>query len=283
MVYVEDVLLENLAVNALIVLLTLKAAGMRIRGWRLFLSAFLGAAASVAALMLPAMGVLGLLGKVLLSCGMVFLALGRRPVRTLLKGLAIFYGFTFLMGGATFAAAFLMSGGVKIAGGVLYVDGPYAFYLALAGLAAFGIQRLVAAVRRRGQGEVARVELKLFGAPVVIRGLVDTGNCLSEPISGLPVIVVWREAVELPGWFSALERGEAPGDEALPAGVRLVPFRSLGEGGHLWCVKVKDVKVVGSEELVLEEAYVGFAGAGFTPECGYDAVVPPGGTRAIGG
>lgn len=90
-----------------------------------------------------------------------------------------------------------------------------------------------------------RVVLQHNGDAVVIRALVDTGNGLTEPISGKPVSVV-EESV-LKGLFQ----------EGLPPG-RVIPYRAIGtEHGYLMGYLMPEIRVrIQGVEQICREVYI---------------------------
>lgn len=68
-------------------------------------------------------------------------------------------------------------------------------------------------------------------ATVRVCALIDTGNRLTEPISGLPVMIVESETIR-----SLVPRSIDPDRiETLPTGFRLVPYGGVGGSGVLPC------------------------------------------------
>ena len=69
---------------------------------------------------------------------------------------------------------------------------------------------------------------------VRFRALVDTGNRLSEPVSGLPVMIVEERAIRraLPEGFDAQEAARN-----VPRGWRLVSYGVLGGAGRMACFR----------------------------------------------
>lgn len=171
--------------------------------------------------------------KAALTCGpvsllMVFLAFRERhPVR-LLKGTAALY-----------LTAVLMAGGLELVKGlsarVYNYENPanprqqkLPFYVLFFAAAAvfFFICFLLEAVReeRRRRSHMAGATIFFQGRSLQVQAFLDTGNQLTDPVSGRPVSVIWAGALE--GFFDG-----APG-------VTLIPYRSVGkESGLLPAVK----------------------------------------------
>lgn len=91
---------------------------------------------------------------------------------------------------------------------------------------------------RRSAREVREVRLRLdfSGGQVEVCALVDSGNRLHEPLSGLPVLLVERECLERALGRRTLDRLEGQG--------RPVRFRSLGSSGELICLPARRLQIV---------------------------------------
>lgn len=122
------------------------------------------------------------------------------------------------------AAAFL-AGGALIAGGaslvpVVALRGPNALPCALLGAA---LLALMLAARRplRGNWQV-RLRVEVAGRTARFPALIDTGNRLREPLSGLPVLIAEQRLL----------------DAALPdSGWRELRYGAVGGGGRMSCFK----------------------------------------------
>ena len=103
---------------------------------------------------------------------------------------------------------------------------------------------------KSGQAEYVRVELTRNGRKKRITALRDTGNTLSDPITGQQVLVAgpdiaWEFAGLTPNQLqSPIETMSA----ASVPGLRLIPYRAVGQsGGMLLAVRFDQVKMEGKE------------------------------------
>lgn len=122
--------------------------------------------------------------------------------------------------------ALLLAAGMLSAGGAALLLSPHprraweAVPAALAGIAAFGlILNLRHPLRGGWQVDVA---VRVGDRCARFRALIDTGNCLREPISGQPVLIA----------EASLLRGLLP-----VGGCRRVAYGALGGGGTLPCFR----------------------------------------------
>ena len=226
-VYLDRVVLLNLAVDYLLLLATARLAGLPLRRRRLGLCAALGAAYA-AAVFLP--GCRELAHPLCrLAAGTAMCRLAWRRERRPWRLTALF---------------FLLSGALA---GLLLAMG-----------SAIGFGLLLHLVFRQGArhegGELMDVTVSLQGRRQRLRALHDTGNTLRDPVSGQPVLVLEQDALrELwPPEAARIVEMRLPPEEKMARLHRLdgtcrwslLPFCAVGtEAGLLLAVRSDYVKV----------------------------------------
>lgn len=237
-VYADDLFVLNLIIDYFILLATAKLCALPLRRKRLLAGAALGAL--YAALLLwprfrPALATPA--AKLGLGLLMTLLAFGTD--RGIARRYVIFLLVSAAFGGAVYAASLLA--------GVQPVDGLFGAVsmrvLALSFAACYcTLTFFFRRFRKRAARETHRIEVDFCGKTAAFTALTDTGNELSDPISGLPVMVVGRtEAEKLlpPVLADALRDGPAVFMEALPyfemqrPRFRLIPYSAVGVGAAL--------------------------------------------------
>jgi len=242
-VYIDEVFLLNAMVDYLLLLCAGRLTGEVLRRGRLALAAALG----------------GLYASAVLLPGWAFL---NRPLCRVCAGVAL--ALTAYGGAVRLCRVTLTFFGVSAAfgGGVLalqYLSGAPAVLdlkttlLAAAGCYAFLTLIFRGGVRHTG-GELAQAELRLDGRRCRLTALADTGNTLSDPLTGRPVMVAEGEKVS-----SLFPVGEAPtaGELSDPVSAlarrgghrwRLLPYRTVGTScALLLAVKVDGATVAGED------------------------------------
>lgn len=256
-VYLEPVF----AVNALMNLLTLYVAG-RLCGrrgclWRYLSASALGGVYAALQLLPFARALNHLAAKAALS--LLMAAVAWRPVRWLayLKGWASMVGVTAVGGGGALAASALLEAASARTGTVhLGANALLLTALGAASILLFSAQ----ALRRRG-GAPARYAVRVYrgGRPVRLEALLDTGNLLREPLSGLPVLLVDRSlAPSLIGSGDAVE----------------IPFGTAGGTATVRAVPAERVEVLrGGRWTCPGDMYLAACGARLAN--GVEALLPP--------
>ena len=192
-VYIELFMLDDLLMNLLIVRLAAALLSVRPPLYREFGVAFVSSLfAALAAFRFP---ILAKPAFRLPLLTLITLSLPAKSPRAFLVSAAAVLFSTFTVGGLAVCIAFLTGGGVS--GG--FIRGGTG--LRAAALPAAGASFLPAAARRVLKRRIknaaaAKVVILHGGFLRSFTALVDTGNCLSEPLSGLPVAVVRCRALE---------------------------------------------------------------------------------------
>lgn len=130
-------------------------------------------------------------------------------------------------------------GGAALFGGVMTLTlrllgrNPLSFALG-AGMGAALLSGALSARGRRLDRFEARVRIRYRACDVRVDALVDTGNCLREPVSGRPVLILSEELALpfLPPGFDPRRPRST-----LPPGFRLVGYTALGGGGCMGCFR----------------------------------------------
>ena len=228
-IYVDSLFALNLIADYLLLIVSARAASAVIRRWRCVLAAVLGAAYAVASVV-PEWGILtSPIPKIALGVGMCLIAYGRE--RRFWRCCGIFFAVSALFGGAVWAVQ-LLAGYDAVS--ALYVPISWrvlVFAFALCYAAATLLFRGAAAKRSR---RTVTLTVRLGGMTATLRALADTGNELTEPVSGRAVIVADTGALKpLLGTYAdnadavrmAEELSRIPG---LEGRVSLVPYHAVG-------------------------------------------------------
>ena len=194
-VYADVLFCVNFFIDFALLAVTARILKRRVGGLRLTLSAALGAAYSVA-VFFPGLTLLAtLVVKLLFSAVLTLAAFGARSAAGYFKALGIFYAVSFGFGGAVFGAhALIEPSGVMISGDAIYIDVDPLFLFLLIGGSYCAVWIFSRLLPKRSERHV-RVLLRLGGRTAALNALYDSGNGLTEPISGAPVLIAEYAAV----------------------------------------------------------------------------------------
>lgn len=225
-----------------------------------------------------------LIMKIILSVSMVWLAFDSKNVKTLLKDILMFYVVSFVFGGCSFALIYLLDPSkVEMKNGVLVGSYPIKVTLIAGIIAFFAIQIAFKITKNKLSVEdmICNVKIYYENNNINIRTLIDSGNMLKDPVSGVPVIVVEYEKIAkiLPKKvidnIKKIQGGDILEDYNENFKIRLIPFSSLGkENGMLVGVKMKKAVITFREkEEIIDNIVVGIYNSKFTKDNRYNALI----------
>ena len=286
-VYLDVILIENLCMNYIILFATGLINKSKISQIRLLLSSLLGSSYAIMSYIILASNFSNIIIKVLLSVAMVYLAFNPRNIKILLKYLIIFYLTSFAFGGcAFFLLYFVRPQDVLVKNGMLV--GTYPIKIALlGGIVGFTIINIAFKVvkgRISKKDMFCEIEVFLLEKSLHIKAMLDTGNLLKEPISGVPVVVVEKEILKKIIPLSILHNMESiiQGEvectqEFGEYGVRLrvVPFTSLGkENGMLLGIKADRIVVNFHDDIyTIDNVIIGIYSKSLNNSGKYNAII----------
>lgn len=225
----EVVLLNNLAIDALLVYAVLFLRRRKVRKLRFAFSTMLGAAVAVAYAVMPDGGRIAV--RVLLAPIMTAVFDRYANVKDYITSLILFCGLTFALGGTVSGVSYLI--GADLNG---YLILGITAFSALAGLVAV---RMFAHYRAKHRRKVCAARVVVHGRELAAEALCDSGNTLTDCVSGLPVIIVSEHFASLvSGWHGEERAANIEG---------FVELVTVSGRASLPIVSVDSVKVDGKE------------------------------------
>lgn len=250
-IYIDVIILENIIINFLILYVTSRFVKIFVPTYRLLIGAVIGTVYVVFLLLIPSIDFYySAIAKFLLSLVIVEATFFSKKIREFIKLLVCFYISTFMFAGGAFAIIYVSGRGGFVRNGVYYMFGQSNGLIMLLavffiGIAVKAFYEIIQSRSLKGKMFVP-VNIKLNDKSLNLKGLVDTGNSLHDPISNLPVVVAELDCLKeiLPVSISdALSKpignnfdniAEVFSECEWDLRVRLVPFNSLGkENGML--------------------------------------------------
>lgn len=187
-IYIDTLFALNAVVNYLVLLAAAKLCSLAVKRWRLALGALFGAVYAVIAFM-PRMGfVSAFFVQIAVSAVIAVIAFGVRK-HTVRAGFA-FWGVGLMFGGCIYAVNIIAG----YQAGMIVNNVPYVHINARLLLLTSGFFYAVltllfkgAAIKRRLSG--AEVYIESSGKAVTLQAMHDSGNSLTDPVSGIPVLI----------------------------------------------------------------------------------------------
>jgi len=255
-VYLDIIFVENVCMNYIILYATGLINKNKINQIRLVLSSLLGSVYVLMSYTVRLYNVSNITIKILLSISMIYLAFKPTNIKILFKNLIIFYLTSFAFGGCAFFLLYFMKPqDILVKDGILI--GTYPIKIAiLGGIIGFIIINIAFSVvkgRISKKDMLCEIEIFVLGKSLHIKAMLDTGNLLQEPISGIPVVIVEKEMLkkiipaDILDNMENIIKGKMQnigdlGEYGLK--LRIIPFNSLGkENGMLLGIKAEKIVI----------------------------------------
>lgn len=254
-IYVDTLFLLNAVVDYLLLLCSARLAGEPLERLRFAGAAALGGGYAVA-LFIPGWEFLyHPLCRVSVAVLMVLIAFARS--RRLLRQAVVFFALACAFGGGVLAVGLLGGQGLTLGSGVFYsaIDIKTVLVSAAGCYGALSLCFRNWGRHSAARGELKPVRLEFSGRTLELTALMDTGNTLTDPVTGRRVLVA--EGASLSPLFP--EVGQTLLDPAAgleqfnrrwPGRFRLIPYRAVGtERGLLLAARLDRVEVDGEEQV----------------------------------
>lgn len=263
-VYVDVVFMENLFMNYIILFATAVINKVEIKLIRILISSILGSIYSIVVYTNILSNFTGLIIKILLSVAMIYIAFYPDSLKRFMKQLLIFYLATFTFGGVAFALLYFIRPGEILIENGIYI-GTYPIKIALlGGIIGFVIITIAFNIIK---GKISKrdmfcdISIYINSEIKEMRAMIDTGNLLKEPITGMPVIIVEKEELEgiLPEEvlenLDKIINGEVENIKDIEQFMnrfRVIPFNSLGKQNGLLLGIKADKIIINYDENKIE-------------------------------
>jgi len=300
-VYLDIILLVNIAIDTLLLWFTAYFRKEQVVWWRILLAAGCGSCYVLFYFLPSFSGLYHWPVKLLLSMLILWVAFGRKRLWPFTQNLIIFYFVSFVFGGGVFALQYFFAPQNEILNGLIVThNGEFGaglkptLAILLIGFAIMCVlgRKSYQAIQepRRMEAFLADVIVTIKGERIICKGLVDTGNQLHEPITRTPVMimetkmlagilppVLLQRASEQSGRWEMLEDCFADLPEDWQPRVRLIPYRSVSRGMDFLLAIKPDHVSVWHEGLACEskKVLIGLNPIPLAADGRYQAIVHP--------
>lgn len=195
-IYVDVVIMENFIINAFLMLLSMQICRVKIKYIRLCMVSFLLSMYTIV-MIIPSLSSLTILPIKLLVCFIgIILYLGKREFTLYIKTWIVFILTSFLFAGICFYISVDENGYSLLSN--FTIGNVSAKYILICGAALYIVlTRIVTYIKDNIAVDKFIYDLTVIinGNSYDIKGFLDTGNELIEPISMLPVIIVEKSSI----------------------------------------------------------------------------------------
>lgn len=294
-IYLDVIWLLNLLFDSLLLYLTGILLKKKIIHWRILLGGLIGSLIILFSITPLSPYSNHPISKLLFSIVMVATAFGYKRFRTYIQALMIFYLATFLIGGTLIGAHYFIQFDFDLSSSVLLASikgfgDPISWLFVLLG---FPIVWYFS--RRNLEGmEVTKIQyeqiidviFQIGGKEFSIKGLVDSGNQVYDPISRLPVMFVSlkniekdmpAEIIRLTEQPEAIIYGSQPIAPEWESKMRIIPYKVVGKDHQLLIAVKPDTLFLKKEQevIVVEKGLISFTSQVLSAEGIFDCIVHP--------
>ena len=288
-IYLDVVIIENLIMNSIIIYATAIVTKAKIEHLRIFLASLIGAIYSVLSYISKLAIFSNLFIKILLSIVMVYIAFNPPKIKTLGKQLLLFYLTSFLFGGVAFSLIYIIKPQEILMKDGLFL-GTYPLKTVFLGAIIASIILITAfkVIKNKitAKDIYCNIEIYLEQKNIEIKAMLDTGNLLKEPISGMPVIVVEHTKLydiipkEILNNLDKILGGDL---EKIPEEIKekyltklkVIPYSSLGkQNGMILGIKADKIKIIKEDENIIKNnVIIGIYNKSLTKRGEYNGLV----------
>ncbi|WP_449539931.1 sigma-E processing peptidase SpoIIGA [Ferdinandcohnia sp. Marseille-Q9671] len=294
-IYLDVIWLLNFFFDALLLLLTALILKRKIVKWRIITGAFIGSLL-VFFVVSPFATVGSHPGtKLLFSMVIVGVAFGYKRFRFFIQSLLTFYFATFMIGGGMIGVHYFLEFDVNAFDGTILTQSsgygsPISWGFVLLGFPIiwyFSKNRIEdIETKKIHYDQIVPVTLEIDGLVLRLKGLVDSGNQLFDPITKSPVMILDTKKYE--DQFPKLLIEQSKNIELLTGDittethewesrVRLIPYRGVGQE-HQFLLAIKPDRIIihhENEEHVVKKGLMALNHTTLSTDGEYDCIVHP--------
>lgn len=264
-VYIDVVIIENFIINYFLILITTQIISIRVKIINIFLASLLGSIYTLFIFLPKYSFFTSIIGKSLVVVVMMIVALKGKKISTILKGSIVFFMTSFMFVGICFFFS-LMQNDYDITRAFV-IEKYSSKYLLFSGIIIYIVfNRIIFYIKDRISisSLIYDLEMNIDGKIIKIKGFLDTGNELIEPVTSLPVIIVERYCLN----NINLENKE----------LFNIPYRVInGYSNMILGFKVKNIKMCDKDSnILIKDAIVCFCDKSLSADGDYEALLSRG-------
>lgn len=287
-IYIDIIILENLIMNYIILYATGTILKIKMSYLKIFAASLIGAIYASIEYIINLNLYSNIFIKIILSLIIVYVAYFPQNFKSMCRELVVFYVTTFTFGGiATYLIYVLKPQNIIIKNGMFV--GTYVlkviFIGAIIGTIILIIAFKISKNKLTKKDITCKIKIILNGKEKTLNAIVDTGNMLKEPITGMPVVVIEKVALyelipkEILNNLDSILGGDFTKisdktKQEYISKLKVIPFASLGrENGMLVGIKPEKLEVIEEQTKEEKNAIIGIYNKSLTKRGEYQALI----------
>lgn len=253
-VYVDVVILENIVMNYIILISVGILGKFKIHSFRILISSIFGSTYAIISIYIKNISwILNIMVGLIFSIIMIIIAFPKTKFKELYKKIILYYVSSFIFGGIAFAVSTQIT--VKVMN-LSIISG-------IIGLCFIFITIKIILNRRKMKSMICNIKIFYNNKSIELKGFIDSGNMLKEPISKKDVIIVEKKSLKtlLDNKFLD-DIDNILNGKWLPSNIKtnfiLIPFYSLGKNnGIIIGFKPEYIEINYLDQIIRKEVIVG--------------------------
>lgn len=230
-VYIDIFILENFIVNLFLLLFTFKVLRVEYKKYVIYLSAIIGSLYSVVLFFDKLTIMTSLPFKIFVALIMVAITMKKLNFKLMIKLTSCFFVGTFTLAGICFGTS-LITNSYSIYENFTISNGSIKTIILTVLVLYIVLTRIAEYVRERNtvSNFLYDIEIPLDASKLTVKAFLDTGNCLREPVTNLPCIILENSIFEL------LKKKD---EECFS-----ISYNTISENGKMFGIKGKQIKII---------------------------------------
>lgn len=228
-VYIDILLLENMIINTLLLLITFKGFKYKYNKYYLYLSAFIG---SIYTLVIFNNNrfLNSIFIKTLIVVIMILISIKEKRLKNIIKASLGFYLFSFMFAGVCFFCV-TMENSYQVDKNFIIKENSIKWTIVALSLTLIVVIRIIDILKERAIINNFLYDICIINSKntLYIKGFLDTGNELREPITNCPCIIIEEE------YLKSLKLNK---DNAF-----IIRYQTISDSGTLYAYKVDMCKI----------------------------------------
>ncbi|TRZ38807.1 sigma-E processing peptidase SpoIIGA [Niallia circulans] len=295
-IYLDVIWLLNFLFDSLLLYLTAIILKRDIKLWRVLCGGLIGSIIILLAVTPYHIYTSHPISKLLFSCVMVLTVFGYKRLRYYLSGLMTFYFVTFLIGGVLIGSHYFIQFDFQLSTSVLLASvkgfgDPISWLFVLLGFPAawhFSKKNVESMeITKIKYDEIVQVKFQIAGTEFSLKGLVDSGNQVYDPISRVPVMFVSinamkatdipKELIEIVDDSDSIIHGKVQLNDDWQYRMRIIPYKVMGKEHQLMIAIKPEELIIENKEgsFLVEKGLISFTRQQLSSDDAFSCIVHP--------
>lgn len=292
-IYIDVLIVENFFMNYLLLYFINRFCKCRTKKWRIIIAALIGAFYVLVVFYPDLQEFYSVIMKFMISVLMIIAAFSPHELKKFFKILVLFYLEAFIIGGFLLGIFYLNNPTPEIINGALFISSisPSPEYIIIGSIIAIALIKFGFDYFEGyyvNDKTSVQMDIVLNNKKCRVTALIDTGNSLKDPITNVPVIIVYyktiidilpeelKEAILMDYSYEIFKKRIM--DSELKSRIRIIPYKALGvENGILVGIRMDLViSKLKSKTNVIKEPIIALYNKPISNAGDYQALTYPG-------